>query len=53
MELIAKAGKEDIELFLVLVREDGEGSGEPVLGGVPRGGGCANAAQRLRPNSNA
>jgi hypothetical protein len=40
-EVIAKAGEEDIELFLILVGEDGEGSGESVLGGVPRGGGFA------------
>jgi len=31
LELIAKAGEEDVELFLVLVREDGECSGESVL----------------------
>ena len=40
-ELIAKTGEEDVELFLILVWEDGEGSGESVLGGVPRGGGFA------------
>jgi hypothetical protein len=37
MELIAEAGEEDVEFVLVLVREDGEGSGEPVPGGVPSG----------------
>jgi hypothetical protein len=41
LELIAKAGEEDIEFFLILVGEDGERSGQSVLGGVPRGGGFA------------
>ena len=40
-ELIAKAGDEGVELVLVLVGEDREGSRESVLGGVPRGGGFA------------
>jgi hypothetical protein len=41
IELIAKTGEEDVEFILVLVGEDGEGSGEPVFGGVARGGGFA------------
>ena len=41
LELIAKAGEEDVELFLVFVGQDSEGAGESVFGGVPRGGGFA------------
>jgi hypothetical protein len=41
LELVAQAAGEAVEVFGILVGEDGEDAGGPVLSGVPRGGGFA------------